>query len=464
MDPSLAVELGIGHGPRVSTDNAPIQDPVAWEGARDKGLVRGMGLFAFTFALLNAVIGGGIFSLPAAMAHAAGGQALTAYFVCALAMGAVVLCCAEAGSRVPTSGGMYGWVEAAFGPLAGFIGGVLLWLGCVLAAGGIAAALGESLAKLVPGVPALWTRDAVVVLVLSGVALLNSTSVKAASRVIGWATALKLLPLLLFLGVGFAHVEPGEAAPAGGAVDPSSLGHAALLALFAFQGMETPLSASGEVAKPARNLPLALFLSMGAVTIFYISIQAISQGLLGADLATSTSPLSDALGRIDPRLGALMLAAAAISRTVWLSSDALGAPRILFAFARDGFLPSAIGKVSERGHAPVNAIWTHVSIAIALGLFADFERLAVLSALADVALYAMVCAAVWRLRQRNVAVAGAPFRLPALGLWVVLGIGAMLAAIALDYNNPNEIWALVGAIVGSAVLYGVIRLFRRKPA
>lgn len=455
---------GIGHGPPVSTNDNPITDAAAWERARDKGLVRGIGLFAFTFALMNAVIGGGIFSLPAAMAHAAGAQALIAYLICAAAMAAVVLCCAEAGSRVPTSGGMYGWVEAAFGPLAGFIGGVLLWLSCVLAAGGIAAALGESLAKLAPAVPAPWIRDAVIVAVLGGVALLNSISVKTASRVIGWATALKLLPLLLFLGVGFSHIEPGKLSAGGGSVDPGGLGHAALLALFAFQGMETPLSASGEVARPARNLPLALFLSMGAVTILYVAIQAISQGLLGADLASSASPLSDALGRIDPRLGVLMLAAAAISRTVWLSSDALGAPRILFAFARDGFLPSAIGKVSERGHAPVNAIWTHVLIAIALGLFADFERLAVLSALADVALYAMVCAAVWRLRNRNVAVAGEPFKLPALGLWVVLGIGAMLAAIALDYKNPNEILALVAAIMGSALLYGLIRLFGRKPA
>jgi hypothetical protein len=46
----------------------------------------------------------------------------------------------------------------------------------------------------------------------------------------------------------------------------------------------------------------------------------------------------------------------------------------------------------------------------------------------------------------------------------VLGIGAMLAAIALDYKNPEEILALVAAIVGSALLYGVIRLFSRRPA
>src|SRR6201999_1065469 len=93
--------------------------------ARDEGLDRGIGTYALATATVNAVIGAGIFSLPAGMARAAGPDALIAYLVCAAAMAAVVLCFAEAGSRVPTSGGPSGTVEAAFGPLAGFVSGVL---------------------------------------------------------------------------------------------------------------------------------------------------------------------------------------------------------------------------------------------------------------------------------------------------------------------------------------------------
>jgi amino acid transporter len=355
---------------------------------------------------------------------------------------------------------MYGYVEAAFGPMAGFIGGVLLWLGCVLAAGGIAAALGEALARVVPGVPAVVARDGVIVVVLAGVALLNSRGVKTASRVIGLATALKLLPLLLFVGLGALFVHPSNL-HAGGVADPSGLGRAVILAMFAFQGMETPLSASGEVANPSRNLPLALFIAMLAVTGLYVAIQVVSQGLLGANLAgAGNHALESAFSTINPGLGLVMIAAAAISRTVWLGSDSLGAPRILFAFARDGMLPGPLGKVSERGRAPVNAIWTHAAIAIVLALTGTFEQLTVLSVLADVALYIMACAAAWKLRREGVALMGKPLALPALTLWVVLAIASQIAVILLA--KPIEIAALVGTVVALCVIYAVMRLFRRK--
>ncbi|HWE44939.1 MAG TPA: APC family permease [Caulobacteraceae bacterium] len=434
-------------------------DIAAHEAHRDAGLTRGIGLFAFTFAIINAVVGGGIFSLPAAMAHAVGSQALIAYVVCAVATGAVVLCCAEAGSRVPTSGGMYGYAEAAFGPLAGFVGGVLYWIGAVLAAGGIAAAVGDSFSPYIPALPKDVARDVVIVVVLLGVAVINSVGVKAASRIIGLATALKLIPLLLFVGVGLFYLDPVKL-HATGAVEAGGVGPAFLLAMFAFQGMETPLGASGEVANPARNLPRALFISMIAITALYIGIQVVSQGLLGGGLAASTTPLADAFARIDPRLGLLMLAAAAISRTVWLGSDSLGAPRILFAFARDGFLPSVLGMVSPRGKAPVVAIFTHAAIAITLAITGTFEQLAILSSLATVALYILAAAAAWKLARDKVALAGEPLNLKGLTIWVVISIVAMAAMIAM--GKPEEIGALVGTLVVLVAIYYLMKLVRRR--
>ena len=437
------------------THNAAI---AVQEANRDHGLTRGIGLFAFTFAIINAVVGAGIFSLPADMARAAGPQALIAYLICAVATGAVVLCCAEAGSRVPTSGGMYGYAEAAFGPLAGFVGGVLYWIGAVLAAGGIAAALADSFSPYI-ALPTAIARAIVIVGVLVGFGVINSIGVKAASRIIGLATALKLLPLLLFVGVGLFHIEPAKLHESV-AVDPNGIGRAVILAIFAFQGIETPLGASGEVANPARNLPRALFISMLAITALYVAIQVASQGLLGGALATSTTPLADGLARVDPRLGLLMLAAAAISRSVWLGSDSLGAPRILFAFARDGFLPSVLGKVSARGKAPVVAIFTHAVIAMALALTGTFEQLAVLSALTTVGLYVLASAAAWRLRRDKIALAGEPLNLKGLTVWVAVSIVTMSAVIALA--KPIEIAAFFATIVVLVAIYFLMKLLRRK--
>src|ERR1051325_2914268 len=95
----------------------------------DSALVRVLGVWGLAAGIVNITIGGGIFRLPAGVAAAVGAAAPLVYVVCAVAMGFIVLCFAEAGSRVSLTGGLYAYVEVAFGPIVGFIAGVLLWVG-----------------------------------------------------------------------------------------------------------------------------------------------------------------------------------------------------------------------------------------------------------------------------------------------------------------------------------------------
>ena len=364
-------------------------------------------------------------------------------------MAAVVLCFAEAGSRVPTSGGTYGYVEAAFGPLSGFVAGVLLWLSCVLAAGGIASAFAAALGRLAPVLAHPGWQAALIVAVIALVTAVNLAGVRPAARLIAAATLVKLMPLALFVVVGALFVHPANLS-AGAAPDAAGIGRAILLSLFAFQGMETALGASGEVADPTRTLPRALVGAMAFVALFYIAIQAIAQGLLGTALGASTAPLADAMATIDPRLGVVLVVGTAISMGGWLGSDMLGAPRVLFAFARDGYLPAALGGVSGTG-VPRPAILTHAAIAALLAITGTFETLVVLSVLSACALYFGGCAAALVLRRRGVALAGTPLRLPGLTAWTVLGCGSMVAVILLA--QWNEIVGLAGAVAGSCALY-----------
>jgi amino acid transporter len=426
-------------------------------GRRDAGLTRGIGAVALAGTIVNIVVGGGIFSLPGGMMRAAGPYALVAYLACAIAMAGVVICFAEAGSRVPTSGGTYGYVEEAFGPLPGFVSGVLLWLSCVLACGGIAAAFADSLGGLVPALGAGGARVGVIVAVIGVLTLVNLIGVRPASRLVTAITSVKLIPLLIFVVVGLAFLDPSKLTQ-GPVPDAGGIGRAVLLSLFAFQGMETSLGASGEVSDPTRTLPRALIASMAFVTLLYVAIQVAAQGLLGAGLGASKDPLADALATVDPRLGLLMLVGAAISRGGWIGSDLLGAPRVLFAFARDGFLPPALGRVSARG-VPAVAIVVHAVLAILLAVTGTFDQLAVLSVLAASTLYIAGCAAAWRLRRRDVALAGTPLRMPALALWVAVGIVSMAAVIVLA--QPAEIGGLVAAIVASVLLFVLTAAARR---
>jgi amino acid transporter len=236
-----------------------------------------------------------------------------------------------------------------------------------------------------------------------------------------------------------------------------------ILAVFAFMGMETALSASGEVAHPERTIPRALALAMAAVTLLYMGIQIVAQGILGPALALSTAPLADAMGEISPALRWLMLAGAAISMFGFLSSDILGTPRVLFAFARDGLLPSALGRVHARSHAPHVAIVCYATIAVALALSGTFTELAVLSALTTAPLYIAGCAATWRLVRRGVAQSGEPLNFRWLGIATILGITSMLVLIALGSRGEIiGLFALMGASVAIYLLQ--TQVARRRSA
>jgi amino acid transporter len=391
---------------------------------RDGGLVRGIGTWALAAAIVNAVVGAGIFSLPAAMAQAAGALAPWAYLLCSVAMAAVVTCFAEAGSRVPTSGGAYGYVEAAFGPLPGFIAGMLIWASSVLACGGIAAAIADALVS--PTQFYGLARAGVILGVIGVIVAINLRGVRGAARLVTGATAIKLVPLLVFV---IAGALASGALPATAALPAShaDFGRAMILALFAFCGMETVLGASGEVSNPARTLPRALAAAMLFVLLLYISIQLVAERLLGADLAHAASPLAAAAARITPAAGLLLFAGATLSMAAWIASDILGAPRLLFAFARDRRLPAS------------------------LALTGHFEGLAVLSSLDSAGIYVLGCAAAFVIHRRRLQTAGGSLHLRVLPLAALVGVGSM--AVLICAAKPLEIFGLFATMGASAVIF-----------
>ncbi len=420
------------------------------ENKRDSGLLRSVGPWALAAGIVNAIIGAGIFAVPSALAAAVGPYAPFAFLGCAVVVAAAAICFAEGGSRIPTSGGIYGYVAAAFGPLAGYIAGTSLWISNALACGGVAAALADVSVSMLPHGFAAPAHAAIIVGVIGCVAIVNINGVTHGARLAGTITVLKLLPLAVFVIVGAAAMQRGNfqhiALPA-----TSGIGRALILAVFAFIGMETPLSVSGEVAQPSRSIPRALAIATVSVTLVYVGVQCVAQGILGPLLAESTAPLADAMGRVSPVLRLLMVVGAAISMIGWISSDVLGTPRALFAFARDGLLPRALGRVHTRNHTPHIAILVYAIIITVLALSGSFAELAVLSTLTTAGLYIAGCSAAWVLARRSVAQAGTPLNFRWLGVAASIAIIGMLAMVALA--SRAEILGLVILIAVSALIY-----------
>jgi amino acid transporter len=424
---------------------------------RDAGLLRRIGPFSLAAAIVNGVVGAGIFSLPAAMSQAAGGWAPLAYLLCAVAMGMVVTCFAEAGSRLPTSGGVYGYVAETLGPLPGFLCGMMTWMASVLACGGIASAFAGTIGTVLPVCANGPGRAAVILAAIGGITFVNLGGVRGGAGLVSASTVIKLVPLLLFVALG-AFAAHGLAAEHG--PPPHHFSRAVILGVFAFSGMETVLGASGEVADPNRTLPRALFGAMGFVLLLYVAIQVVAQNLLGADLAHQAAPLAAAASRVNRTAGAVLVAGAALSMLGWIGSDILGAPRVLFAFARDGLLPAVLGRVHPGSRVPHVAILFHACLAASLAISGSFVSLAVAATLNTAGLYFLGCGAAWVLHRRGTQMAGVPLTLRFLPVASVLGMVSMVLLIGVA--STAEITGFAAVVAASTVLYAIMQWARRR--
>jgi amino acid transporter len=370
----------------------------------------------------------------------------------------VVLCIAEAGSRVALTGGPYAYVEVAFGPFVGFLAGVLLWLVGTFALAAVATLLADAIGSLAPALGGPVARPATMFVVLAALSWVNVAGVRQGARLNTVTTVAKLLPLLLIIVVGAFAVRPENfavvAAPAA-----SDVARTSVLLIFAFAGIESALVPSGEVRDPARTVPRAIFIAMLGITLLYLALQLVAQGVLGAELGAQPTPLAEVAGRVlGPWGRSLLLVGAAVSMFGYVSGMTLAVPRALYALARDGFLPPALARVHPAHATPYVAIWVQSAIACTLALTGTFEKLAILANLSLLVVYAACCVAAWELRRRNVQSGGTPFRVPGAGVVPVL---ACLVIAGLLTSIRRDEWAVLAIVlVAASAIFALTRRSR----
>ncbi len=430
-------------------------------------LIRVIGTLGLAAGIINITIGGGIFRLPANVAGSLGPAAPIAYLVCAVAMGLIVLCIADAGKRVSLTGGPYAYVGTAFGSYVGFLSGVQLWMLGTFATAAVATVFASSLGLLVPPLATRPAQIIVLVSVFAFWALVNLRGAMLGVRMNSVATVAKLLPLLLVAIGGAFFIQPENLRiaemPAAGDVARTSL-----LLIFAFAGIEVALVPSGEVRDTSRTVPRAIALAMMGITFLYVALQMVAQGVLGGGLAQATvSPLADVAGAsLGGWARALLLAGAAVSMFGYLGGMTLSIPRMVFALARDGFLPRILSVVHARHRSPQAAILAQSVLTLVLAISGTFEKLAILANVSALALYFGCALAAWRLRRldtdQQVAAAGsdrsAGGMLGSVVPWLACGVIIWL----LSGLTRDEWLAFGGAMVVASLGYMLTRGLRAR--
>jgi amino acid transporter len=429
----------------------------------ERQLLRAIGMWALAAAVVNITIGGGIFRAPSSpdVAGRLGAAAPIAYVVCAVVMGLIVLCIAEAASRVSTTGGPYAYVEVAFGPFVGYLVGIFVWVTATTAFAAVSTIFADNAARVIPALGSPLARAGLLAGVLALFAAGNIVGVRQGARVNLVATLVKLVPLILLIAGGLFAIDAANLrwveAPS-----PADVSRSSIFLIFAFAGIESALVPSGEVRDPARTVPRAVFIAMGVVTVVYIAIQIVAQGTLGPALLGTPTPLTDAAREVYGGWGAALLSTGVLLSTLgYLSGMMLAVPRALFAFARDGFLPRALASVHPRYRTPHLAIAVQAAIVLALALSSGFEALVIFANLAVLFVYLASCIASWELRRRDVRGEGKPFRVAG---GPVVPILACVVILALMTSITVAEWGRFAALVVVAMLlFAATRTRRATP-
>lgn len=415
----------------------------------ESGLHRAVGRWSYVAFMINGIIGAGIFGLPSRVHALVGVYGLIAYALCAALMFCIALVFAEVASRFSATGGPYLYARLAFGPLAGFLLGWLMWITRVTALAAISNVLVSYSSFFWAPAAAGWPRALVTSGVLVGLTVLNLIGVRRVADAMSAITVAKLVPLALFVVAGlFALDRHAFVAPH--AVTTTHFGQAMFQLVFAFAGFEAAAVLAGETRDPQRTLPFALLFALALTTVFYLLIQVVCIGTLPG-LATSEKPLADAGARfLGPAGGGLLALGALISAFGTLCGSMLIGSRLLFAMSEQDQIPAVFQRLQPRFRTPHVAILVTAAVGIALSLTGTFTYIVGLNVLTRLATYVLTAGAMIAFRRRP-GMPAAMFPAPA---------GAALAVITIvtcvwlgSRSQGHELRDVAIAVVAGVALF-----------
>jgi basic amino acid/polyamine antiporter, APA family len=411
-------------------------------------LVRAIGRYDLTAAVVNGVIGSAIFTMPSSQAALTGAWSPLAALAAGLGALTIVLCFAEVSSRFREAGGPYLYARAAFGPAVGFQAG---WLTFWIRVTALAANLNvfvEYAAVLVPALGESWGRAITMAVVVVVVTAINLVGVKQAAWTVNLFTLAKVAPLLALAIIGLPAVRASVLATQ--TVAEPHWTRAILLLMFAYGGFEAPLLAAGEARDPRRDSAFALVAALLVVAGVYLLVQLVVVGVV-PHVAGTKAPIAAAFAVLLGPVGTTVAAAAAMASIYgYATGNTLQSPRVLFSMAEAGELPSVLARIHPRSNTPHVAILAYSTATLALAWTGTFESTATLSAIVRLITYGITCAALLILRRKKPQEAPG-FRLA--GAQVIAPVAVIFCLWLLLSRSFAQAWAVMlimalGELVG----------------
>ena len=407
-------------------------------------LRRDISYIGAAFLVLNSVIGAGIFALPGRVAVNAGLFSPWLFLIIGVLFLAIVLTFAELASYYDRTGGPILYATDAFGPLAGFGTGWLIFLARTTAFAANANVMAAYLASLWDPLGSELARAAIIAFVTIGLTWANVIGVKDGVRTVGVFTFLKVIPLLLLVLLGLQHVTGATLLP--GDFHVEDIGGTTLLLIYAYVGFETIGVTAGETQSAKRTVPSALIRTMIVTAVLYSLIVLVFVATIPAD-GYAGATLVDVGRVLAGTVGAIVITLTAVfSIGGNLAGSMLAAPRLIFALAERRMIPAPLSHIHERYATPHRAILVVGALALALGLSSGFVELAIGSSVVRLIGYIICIGALPVIRRKADAEARAQAtRLPG---GYTIPLIAFIVCLWLVSQSTADDWMRVSVLLG----------------
>lgn len=445
------------------------------------GLLPALGPVQLVLLGVGCIIGAGIFVITgSAAAEYAGPAVVLSFLLAALACACAGLCYAELAAMSKESGGAYSYTREAMGPRLGWLVGWNLIMEYLVAAsfvavgwsgylGALCASIGLPLPAAIASAP-IALRDGGLALTGSLINLpaIIITGLATFCAVIGvrrsaWAnTAVvitKVAVILVVILIGAFHVNPDlwrPFIPANtgefGQYGFSGILRGAAVVFIAYIGFDAVATTALEARNPQRDVPIGILGSLFVCTLLYVGMALVLTGVVPfAELAVP-HPVALAVERMGPGLAWLkpLVSLGAIAGLTSVILVLLVAqPRVFFAMAQHGILPSAFGKVHKSWRTPyVGTLVTGIVAMILAGLF-PINLLAELVSIGTLTAFMAVSASVlWMRRTRPEA--PRPFRVPLVPVVPLISIAVCLYLMT---ALPGDTWWRLVIWLGLGIIF-----------
>ena len=420
-------------------------------------LERSLGLYPTMMISMGAMIGSGIFVLPALGFKKAGPAVIVAYVLAALVVLPAALSKAEMATAMPESGGTYLYIDRALGPMFGTIAGIGSWFSLTFKSAFALVGLGAYLLLIAP-----ISQGAIVYvsLVLGvGVTVLNISGTKLSGRVQAVIVSLVLVGLAAYTANAGFVADGSNFAPFTTHGNTGVITAAAFV-FVSYAGVTKIASIAEEVKEPGKNLPRAMIGSMTVMTLVYIAVVAAVIGLSdpkvlktgGPNDTASLTPMADGADALFGGFGvAIISIIAVVALTSMANAGMLSSSRFPLAMSRDDLLPPKLELVDDRFKPPRNSILLTAAVLLALIAFVPVIELAKLASAFKILVFSIINVALIAFREADVPSYDPEFTAPGYPFVQIFGVVA--GFILLTQMGRLPILGAVGIIVGSVVVY-----------